>query len=98
MFRFRYLLNPPIGLHDYIWMNVSLIRETKKAILIMFDNRQEWLPKAWILGIKHPRHCEERRRPRRSDRGRNVRGSAALSVARPISIKISRYHWAKKFE
>jgi len=36
----------------YIWMEVILLKETPKAILIMFDGRKEWLPKAWIWGIK----------------------------------------------
>ena len=73
-FSFRYLLNPPIGLHEYIWMDVTLIKDTKKAILVMFDNRREWLPKAWIWGVKQ-------------NKNKNI-----------VKIKISRYHWAKKFE
>ena len=36
----------------YMWIDVMLIKETPKAILIMFDGRKEWLPKAWILRIK----------------------------------------------
>ena len=73
-FSFRYLLNPPIGLHDYIWMDVSLIKETRRAILIIFDDRQEWLPKAWIWRLKR-------------NKGKAI-----------VKIKISRYHWGKKFE
>lgn len=73
-FSFRYLLNPPIGLYDYIWMDVSPIKETKKAILVMFGNRQEWFPKAWIWGIKQNK------------------------AKTTVKIKISRYHWTKKFE
>lgn len=74
MFSFRYLLNPSAGYRDYIWMDVELIAETPKAILVMFDRRKAWLPKAWILGIK-----------RNKNKG-------------VVKIKISRYHWAKKFE
>ena len=46
---------------NYIWVEVTFIRETRKAILIKFDNRTAWLPKAWILGYKRTRHCEPRR-------------------------------------
>jgi hypothetical protein len=55
-------------------MDISLVKQTKKAILIMFDNRQAWLPKAWIWGIK-----QNKDKP-------------------TVKIKISRYHWTKKFE
>jgi len=77
------LLGAPYGYYDYIWVDVTLIKETKKALLIEFDGKKTWLPKAWIR--------------KRSDRGRNVRGGAASSCERPSSIKISLYHWTKKF-
>ncbi len=51
MFSLKYLLNPPYGFHTYIWLGVLLIKETPKAILIMFDSRKIWLPKTWILKI-----------------------------------------------
>ena len=44
----RYLANPP----SYIWVTVHIIKETPKAVLILFDNRQAWIPKVWILQIK----------------------------------------------
>lgn len=47
--RLKTLLYPK----TYFWIDVLLIKETKKAILIMFDGRKEWLPKAWIVRIKH---------------------------------------------
>ena len=56
----------------YLWMDVVLVRETPRAILIIFDDRKEWIPKAWIMRVK---------------RNRN----------KSIKIKISDYHWAKKF-
>lgn len=75
---FYFWFNP----HAYLWVDVILIKETPKAILIMFDGRKEWLPKAWIVKIKRSRnksrHCEAR-------------------SAKAISIKVSEYHWAKKF-
>ena len=40
---------------SYIWVDAILIKETQKAILIMFDNKKEWLPKAWILEFKQIR-------------------------------------------
>ena len=47
---------------SYLWVDVILFKETPKAILIMFDGKKEWLPKAWILRIKRskskPGHCE----------------------------------------
>ena len=36
-----------------------LIKETQKAILIEFDGKKIWLPKAWIVKINRKRHCEE---------------------------------------
>ena len=54
----RSLLNLAIGRHTYIWIDVLLLKETPKAILIMFDGRRIWFPKTWIKKIKHSRHCE----------------------------------------
>lgn len=44
----RNLLYP----QNYIWIDVFLIHETRKAILIRFDGKEEWFPKAWILKVK----------------------------------------------
>ena len=52
------LLNLAVRSHTYIWVDVFLIKETPKAILIMFDDRKIWLPKTWIKKIKHSRHCK----------------------------------------
>jgi len=81
MFSLRNLLNCPYGFYEYIWVDVILIRETQKALLIEFDGRQAWLPKAWIVKIKSPLPAGERDR---------VRGKV-------VSIKISLYHWSKKY-
>jgi len=35
-----------------IWIEVFLTHETRKAILIKFDSKEEWFPKAWILKIR----------------------------------------------
>ncbi len=42
-------LNPK----TYVWIDVLLIRETQKAILIEFDDKKVWFPKAWILRMIH---------------------------------------------
>jgi len=63
------LLNPK----TYVWIDVLLIKETQKAILIEFDDKKAWFPKAWILRMMH-----------------NKDGDT-------IKIKISQYHWEKKF-
>jgi len=65
---------------SYIWQDVLLLKETAKAILIMFDGKKAWFPKAWAIKIRWAKRCEEARR-----------ADAA------ISIKISEYHWHKKF-
>ena len=58
MFNLKALLDTPYGYHDYFWVEVRLIKETSKAILIEFDGQKAWLPKAWIVGIKRPRRYE----------------------------------------
>ncbi|MFH1338700.1 MAG: hypothetical protein ABIH40_02500 [Candidatus Omnitrophota bacterium] len=73
MFNLRHLLNAPVGFYTYIWQDVFLIKETPKAILIMFGDQKTWFPKVWILRIK-------------KEKKKNI-----------IKIKISLYHWAKKF-
>ena len=85
MFSLRYLLNPPYGFHEYVWLDVLLIKETQKAILIKFDGRKIWLPKAWIMGIK-----------RSKDKSNLSLQALSLSKGEAISIKISQYHWTKK--
>ena len=84
----RSLLNLAVGSYIYIWIDAFLLKETPKAILIMFDGRRTWLPKAWIVKIK----LNETKRPRTQC----PRKCRALR-ARAISIKISEYHWTKKF-
>ena len=56
MLNIRSILSRPYGYYDYIWIDCTLIRETKKAILIMFDDRKIWLPKAWSVRIKRDRN------------------------------------------
>ncbi len=81
MFTLKRLLGFLFNPDTYIWVNVLLIKETPKAILVMFDGKKGWLPKAWILAVKRNkanlRHCEP-------------------SKGEAISIKISEYNWAKK--
>jgi len=56
----------------YIRVDVIYAAETTKAVLIIFDGRKAWIPKAWIARLKR-------------------------TGGRSIKIKISDYHWAKKF-
>ena len=75
----RYMLEPK----KHLWMDVFWVRETPKAILIIFDGRGVWIPNIWLCRIK--------------------RNKSHYVIASPpkageaISIKISEYHWAKKF-
>lgn len=72
MIRIHGLIRFMLEHRTYIWIDVFFVRETPKAILIIFDGRTAWIPKAWIVRIKQGRD-------------------------RSIRIKISDYHWAKKF-
>lgn len=73
MFTLRHLLEYRLGCYEYIWIDVLLIKETKKAVLIMFDDQKAWLPKTWIAKTKYRKNSHI------------------------ITIKISLYHWTKKF-
>lgn len=90
MFLLKYLLRPK---NDYIWINCILIKETPKAMLIEFDNREIWLPKVWIIKnvgaaswrrTELPCHCERAKRAKQSQ------------APKETSIKISLRNWAKK--
>ncbi len=48
----KHLLSPLFEFYSYIWVDVLLVKETPKAILVEFDGRKNWLPKAWILRMK----------------------------------------------
>ena len=53
----------------YLWVDVILIKETRKAILIEFDGRKKWLPKAWVVRIKSSKSRHYRKLcQRQSDR------------------------------
>ena len=67
----------------YIWIDVVFVQETPKAILIIFDGRKVWISKVWLYHIKRNKEHYVIASPAK-------RGEA-------ISIKISDYHWAKKF-
>ncbi len=68
------LFGPPVGYYNYLTIEVTLIKETPKAICINFDGQKAWLPKAWILSIKRPQPSVNH-----------------------IQLRISEYHWIKKF-
>ncbi len=83
MIRIRSLIRFMLEPRTYLWVDVVFVRETPKAILIIFDGRKAWIPKAWIYRIKR-------------NKGRRVIASPAKR-GEAVSIKISDYHWAKKF-
>jgi len=57
MFNLKSWLNFVLNPRGYVWIDALLIKETPKAILIEFDGKQAWLPKAWILQIKRNRRA-----------------------------------------
>ena len=83
------MISPWILIHQilypatYILIDVTYVRETPKAILIIFDGKKAWLPKAWIIRIKRKKGCRVIASPPKA-------GEA-------ISVEISEYHWDKKF-
>ena len=83
MIRIRSLIRVMLESRTYLWANVVFVRETPKAILITFDGRKVWIPKAWIYHIKR-------------NKGHRVIANPAKR-GEAISIKISDYHWSKKF-
>jgi len=58
MFNLFHLLTAPFGYYDYIRIDVVFIRETPRATLIIFDGKEEWFPKAWIIRIKPCKHSK----------------------------------------
>ena len=76
----RFILEP----RTYIWVDVTFVTETPKAILIIFDGRKVWIPKVWLCRIKCKKsHYVIANPPKAGE---------------VISIKISEYHWAKESE
>lgn len=52
MFSLKFWLNLAMNPHESIWIEATLIKETPKALKIIFDGKEIWLSKAWILRIK----------------------------------------------
>lgn len=52
MIRIKALIRLVLEPNRYIWMDVVLVKETTRAILIIFDGRKVWIPKAWIAHLK----------------------------------------------
>ena len=44
----RFVLEP----RTYLWVDAIFVMKTKRAVLIIFDGRKTWIPKAWIAQIK----------------------------------------------
>lgn len=56
MIRMRRLMRFMLEPRAYLWVDVVIVRETPKAILIIFDSREAWIPKAWIVRVKRGRN------------------------------------------
>lgn len=52
MIRMWSLIKFALEPRTYLWVDVVFIRETPKAILIIFNGRKAWIPKAWIARTK----------------------------------------------
>ena len=52
MIPIRRLIRAILEPTTYIWVDATLVYETPKAILILFDGRKTWIPKAWVVQIK----------------------------------------------
>ncbi len=83
MISMRNLIKFVLEDRSYLWIDVILVKETPKAILIMFDGRKTWIPKAWLCCIKR-------------NKVHHVIASPAKR-GEVISIKIPDYRWAKNF-
>ena len=84
MFNLKHWLNLATNPQTYIWIEALLIKETPKALLIEFDGKQIWLPKAWIIKI------------RRNVVAQFIGQKIPPLRNAAISVKISQYHWGKK--
>ena len=60
MFNPKHLINWAINPQPRVWIKATIIKETPKAIKILFGGKEIWLPKVWILRIKRSKigHCE----------------------------------------
>lgn len=52
MIRIKSLIRFMVEPRTYLWIDVVFVRETTKAILIIFDGREAWIPKVWITRLK----------------------------------------------
>jgi len=101
MFNIYRIFNTPYGYYKYIWIDCTIIKETQKAILIMFDDRKIWLPKAWVVKIRNRRSSPASAMLDPDtvilSEAKDLGADAPYNHKQPISIKISLYHWVKKF-
>jgi len=93
MFNLKFWLNLATNSQEYIWIEAILIKETPKAILINFDGQNIWLSKAWILRIKRTLQ----KNVVAQFIGQKTPSLPDAKHPEAISIKISQYHWTKKF-
>jgi len=51
MIRPWYLIRHTLEPKKHLWIDVFWVRETPKAVLVIFDGQEAWIPKAWIVRI-----------------------------------------------
>jgi len=89
MIRLRTLIRRILEPKRYLWMGVILVKETPRALLIIFDGREAWIPKSWLHRVKRNKSlCAIEARLLAID---------SLEVGQTISIQLSEYHWVMKF-
>ncbi len=52
MIKIRSLIRFVLETRTYLWVDANLVRETPRAILIIFDGQKAWIPKTWIARLK----------------------------------------------
>lgn len=95
MISMRNLIKFVLEDRSYLWIDVVLIKEAPKAILIMFDGRKTWIPKAWLCRIKRNKGHHVIASPSRASEA-HLLAIDSLAVGQTISIQLSEYHWVTK--
>lgn len=88
MIRARTVIRRILEPERYLWMDVILVEETPRAILIIFDGRKAWIPKSWLRRIKRNKSLYVI--------GARLLAIDSLLARQIISIQLSEYHWVMK--
>jgi len=95
MISMRNLIKFALENRSHVWIDVILVKETPKVILIIFDDRKVWIPKAWLCRIKRNKSFYAIASSSKAGEARLL-GIDSLAVGQAISIQLSEYHWVKK--